>query len=307
MLVALILFRFLDKAAIKDGNMDASSGPHPCTVTEVEETKLVLGMLLIWFVTLVPSTIWAQVNTLFVKQGTTMNRFVGHSLQIPAASLGSFITLSMLIAVPFYDRYFVPVMRRRTGNSRGITLLQRLGVGFILQIVAIMVGYIIEMKRMHVIKEHGITEAKDTVPMTIFWLLPQYVILGLADVFSAIGLLEFFYDQSPEGMQSLGTTFFTSGLGVGNFLNSFLVTVVDDITGRGGRKSWIGNNLNDSHLDYYYGFLVVICAINMSVYIWFSNKYNYKKETTEIEEEGKVLSIQMESKHVDSSSLALQV
>lgn len=301
------VFRFLDKAAIKDGNMDASSGPHPCTVTEVEETKLVLGMLLIWFVTLIPSTIWAQVNTLFVKQGTTMNRFVRHSLQIPAASLGSFITLSMLIAVPLYDRYFVPVMRRRTGNARGITLLQRLGVGFVLQIVAIVVGYIVEMKRMHVIKENGITGAKDTVPMTIFWLLPQYVTLGLADVFSAIGLLEFFYDQSPEGMQSLGTTFFTSGLGVGNFLNSFLVTVVDDITGRGGRKSWIGNNLNDSHLDYYYGFLVVMCAINMSVYLWVANKYNYKKETAEIEEEGKVLSIQMENKPVDSSSLALQV
>ncbi|KAF9599476.1 hypothetical protein IFM89_038570 [Coptis chinensis] len=299
-------FRFLDRAAIADAKIEGTSRLHPCTVTQVEETKLVLGMVLIWLVTLIPSTIWAQVNTLFVKQGTTLDRFVGHNFQIPAASLGSFITLSMLISVPIYDRYFVPLMRRKTGNSRGITLLQRLGIGFALQIVAIVFAYAVEMKRMHCIKEHGIVGAKDTVPMSIFWLLPQYITLGIGDVFNAIGLLEFFYDQSPEDMQSLGTTFFTSGIGVGNFLNSFLVTLVDKITGRGGRKSWIGNNLNNSHLDFYYGFLIFISVINLCVYLWVSGKYSYKKETIEIDGR-KGSCIQMDGKAVDTTPLGLQV
>ncbi|KAJ0978417.1 hypothetical protein J5N97_013891 [Dioscorea zingiberensis] len=349
-------FRFLDKAAVREG----SSKRKACTVTQVEETKLVLGMALIWLATLIPSTIWAQVNTLFVKQGTTLDRTIdhGHSFQIPAASLGSFVTISMLLSVPLYDRYFVPFMQRRTSNPRGITLLQRLGIGFAFHIAVTGVAYVVELKRMHAIKIHnvrgpsdvvpmsifwllpqyillgvgdvfnaiglleffydqspedmqslgttfvtismllsvplydryfvpfmqrrtsnprGITllqrlgigfafhiavtgvayvvELKrmhaikihnvrgpnDVVPMSIFWLLPQYILLGVGDVFNAIGLLEFFYDQSPEDMQSLGTTFFTSGIGVGNFLNSFLVTVVDNLTRRGGRKSWIGN------------------------------------------------------------------
>ncbi|KAL5709844.1 hypothetical protein ACHQM5_020481 [Ranunculus cassubicifolius] len=299
-------FRFLDKAAIKDANVEGSSTLQPCTVTQVEETKLVLGMVLIWLVTLIPSTIWAQVNTLFIKQGTTLERYVGNSFQIPAASLGSFVTLSMLIAVPMYDRYFVPLMCRRTGNPRGITLLQRLGIGFALQIVAIVFAYVFETRRMHVIKEHHCVGAKDTVPMSIFWLMPQYVTLGIADVFNAIGLLEFFYDQSPEDMQSLGTTFFTSGIGMGNFLNSFLVTMVDKITGGGGRKSWIGNNLNDSHLDFYYGFLLIISAINLGIFVWVSCKYNYKKETIDIEEE-KGSCMQMDGKAVDSTPLGSQV
>ncbi|KAJ8500407.1 hypothetical protein OPV22_010959 [Ensete ventricosum] len=294
-------FRFLDRAAIKESD-------KPCTVTQVQETKLVLGMTVIWFATIVPSTIWAQVNTLFVKQGTTMDRRLGHGFLIPAASLGSFITVSMLLTVPLYDRYFVPFMRRRTGNPRGITLLQRLGIGFGFHVVLTLVAYAVELRRTHVIRQSGVAGPGDVVPMTIFWLLPQYVLLGIGDVFNAIGLLEFFYDQSPEDLQSLGTTFFTSGIGVGNFLNSLLVTVVDRVTRAGGGKSWIGNNINDSHLDYYYGLLMSISAINLAIFVWVSSKYKYKEEALEVAE-GKVVCLQMEGKVMDAppASLGVQV
>ncbi|XP_022941678.1 protein NRT1/ PTR FAMILY 5.1-like [Cucurbita moschata] len=291
------IFRFLDRAAIKD---DTNSSSRKCTVTQVEGTKQVLGMIIIWLATLVPSTIWAQINTLFVKQGTTLNRTLSHGFQIPAASLGSFVTLSMLISVPIYDHYFVPFMRRKTGNTRGITLLQRLGIGFVIQIIAIAIAYAVEVRRMHVIQTNHIVHPKQVVPMSILWLLPQYILLGIADVFNAIGLLEFFYDQSPEHMQSLGTTFFTSGIGVGNFLNSFLVTVVDKITGENGGKSWIGNNLNESHLDYYYGFLLVISTVNLGVFVWVSSRYIYKKEAIEVKDG-------IETKGLDTSPLGLQV
>ncbi|KAJ6297064.1 hypothetical protein OIU77_006226 [Salix suchowensis] len=298
------VLRCLDKAAIKDGNSNADSSSPSCTVTQVEGVKLVFGMVLIWLVTLIPSTIWAQINTLFVKQGTTLDRNLGPSFQIPAASLGSFVTFSMLLSVPMYDRFFVPLMRKKTGNPRGITLLQRLGIGFVIQVTAIAIAYAVEVRRMHVIRVHHVFGPKEIVPMSIFWLLPQYVLLGIADVFNAIGLLEFFYDQSPEDMQSLGTTFFTSGIGVGNFLNSFLVTMVDKITGTGGGKSWIGNNLNDSHLDYYYGFLLVISTLNLGVFIWASSRYIYKKETIQALDEdcGRI-----DAKPLDTSPLGLQV
>ncbi|XP_034888532.1 protein NRT1/ PTR FAMILY 5.1 isoform X3 [Populus alba] len=303
------VLRCLDKAAIKDGSNNAdtsnpSSSSSSCTVTQVEGVKLVFGMMLIWLVTLIPSTIWAQINTLFVKQGTTLDRNLGPNFQIPAASLGSFVTFSMLLSVPMYDRFFVPFMRKKTGNPRGITLLQRLGIGFAIQVIAIAIAYAVEVRRMHVIRTHHVAGPKEIVPMSIFWLLPQYVLLGIADVFNAIGLLEFFYDQSPEDMQSLGTTFFTSGIGVGNFLNSFLVTMVDKITVTGGGKSWIGNNLNDSHLDYYYGFLLAISALNLGVYLWASSRYIYKKETLQALNED---CIRIDGKTMDTSPLGLQV
>lgn len=292
------VFRFLDKAAIK------TSSRVPCTVTKVEVAKRVLGLIFIWLVTLIPSTLWAQVNTLFVKQGTTLDRKIGSNFQIPAASLGSFVTLSMLLSVPMYDQSFVPFMRKKTGNPRGITLLQRLGVGFAIQIVAIAIASAVEVKRMRVIKEFHITSPTQVVPMSIFWLLPQYSLLGIGDVFNAIGLLEFFYDQSPEEMQSLGTTFFTSGIGLGNFLNSFLVTMIDKITSKGGGKSWIGNNLNDSRLDYYYGFLVVISIVNMGLFVWAASKYVYKSDDDTKEFSGGGC-VQMEAKALDTSPLSI--
>ncbi|KAJ6422383.1 hypothetical protein OIU84_027358 [Salix udensis] len=158
------VLRCLDKAAIKDGNSNADSSNPSCTVTQVEGVKLVFGMVLIWLVTLIPSTIWAQINTLFVKQGTTLDRNLGPSFQIPAASLGSFVTFSMLLSVPMYDRFFVPLMRKKTGNPRGITLLQRLGIGFVIQVTAIAIAYAVEVRRMHVIRVHHVFGAQGDRP-----------------------------------------------------------------------------------------------------------------------------------------------
>ncbi|XP_021732593.1 protein NRT1/ PTR FAMILY 5.1-like [Chenopodium quinoa] len=288
------ILRFWDKATIKEG-----SSRLPCTEAQVEKTKQVCGMIMIWLVLLIPSTIWAQINTLFVKQGTTLDRHIGSTFQVPAASLTSFVTLSMLLTVPIYDRYFVPLMRAKTGNPRGITILQRLGIGCIIQIVAIAFAYVVEMQRMHVIKEEHVLGKNDMVPMSIFWLLPQYVLIGVADVFNSIGLLEFFYDQSPDDMQSLGTTFFTSAIGVGNFLNSFLITMVDKLTGKNGGKRWIGNNLNDCHLDYYYLFLFGLAIVNMGAFLWASSVYVYKREPKIVQEDGNFA--HMEGKIVDAS------
>ncbi|CAO2825771.1 unnamed protein product [Amaranthus hypochondriacus] len=233
------IFRFFDKATIKEG-----SSRVPCTQAQVEKTKQVCGMIMIWLVLLIPSTIWAQINTLFVKQGTTLDRHIGSHFLVPAASLGSFVTLSMLLTVPIYDRYFVPLMRAKTGNPRGITLLQRLGIGCIIQIAAIAIAYTVEM-------------------------------------------------------QSLGTTFFTSAIGVGNFLNSMLVTMVDKMTGKNGEKSWIGNNLNDCHLDYYYLFLFGLMILNMGAFMWASSVYVYKKESKMVQENGNYVPI--EGKIIDAS------
>lgn len=277
--------RFLDKAAtpVQHGGTEelgrTGHGPRLCTVTQVEETKLMMGMLPVWLATLIPSTVLAQVNTMFVKQGATMDRHVGsHGFQIPAATLGAFITLCMLISVPIYDRYFVPFIRRHTGNPRGITLLQRMGIGYFIQILVMVIASATEVKRLRVISEHNLTSTMEPVPISIFWLLPQYVLLGIADVFTTIAMLEFFYDQSPGDMQSLGTALFPSSLGIGNFISSFLLTTVANITGRRGHKSWILNNLNDSHLDYYYAFIAILCFLNMIFFLVIAKFYVYKKE-----------------------------
>lgn len=276
---SLYIFRFLDKAAIKEGNRDLSdSNDSPCTVTQAEGSKLVLGMFQIWLLMIIPSNFWALESTIFVKQGTTMDRRLGPKFQIPAASLWSFVVVAIFISLPIYDHYFIPFMRQRTKNHRGITLLQKLSIGIAIQLIAIAVACAVEVQRMHIIRKQHIVGPKEIVPMSIFWLLPQHIIIGVSDAFLMTGLLEFFYDQSPEEIQGIGTTFFTSTVAVGSFFSSFLVTMVDKVTWKVFGKSWIGNNLNDCHLDYYYGFLLVMAIFNLMAFLRTSSRYVYKQE-----------------------------
>ncbi|XP_010529172.1 PREDICTED: protein NRT1/ PTR FAMILY 5.2-like [Tarenaya hassleriana] len=270
--------RFLDKASVKTEQTHQWS---LCTVTEVEETKQMLRMLPILFVTFVPSVMLAQVNTLFVKQGTTLDRSLTPRFSIPPASLGAFVTFSMLVSIVLYDRFFVKIMRKLTGNPRGITLLQRMGIGLVLHIVIMTVACLTERHRLKVAAEHGlVNQAKSTLPLTIFVLLPQFVLMGMADAFLEVAKLEFFYDQAPESMKSLGTSYSTTTLAVGNFLSSFLLSTVSKITERRGR-GWILNNLNASRLDYYYTFFVVLNLVNFVLFLAVVRFYRYRAEASD--------------------------
>uniref|UniRef100_A0A0D6QY37 Major facilitator superfamily (MFS) profile domain-containing protein n=1 Tax=Araucaria cunninghamii TaxID=56994 RepID=A0A0D6QY37_ARACU len=270
--------RFLDKAASKN---DANSSSRVCTVTQVEEAKLMIGILPVWLACILPSTMEEQAGTLFVKQAQTLDRHMGSSFQIPPGSTTAFFTLSMLITTLVYDRFLVPLLRRFTGNPKGITALQRMGTGMALQVLAAVIAMITEIKRLEVVRDLGLEDKKKAiVPRTIFTLMPQYILLGIADALLNIGKIDFFYDQAPESMQSLGTSLYTSTQGVGAFMNSVLITIVSEITGRGGHRGWILNNLNASHLDYYYAFLGVLLFVNLLFFFVVSYLYEYKREVT---------------------------
>lgn len=269
--------RFMDKAAVQN-----TSGSSPCTVTDVEETKLMLRIFPIWLAVIFPSTLLTQSATLFVKQGMTLHRNIGPNFEIPAASIGFFLQLSMLLSLVFYDRILVPVCRRFTGNPRGITILQRMGIGMIIYTIDMGVAAITEMKRLDVIKSHGLADdANAIVPRSIFILLPQFGLMGIAETFLEVAKLEFFYDQAPESMQSLGTSLYAASLGVGAFLNSVILTVVNNVTGRKGHQSWILDNVNASRFHYYYAFLAIVNSLNFIYFLVVSWFYTYKREISQ--------------------------
>ncbi|GLT99313.1 hypothetical protein SLE2022_167570 [Rubroshorea leprosula] len=269
--------RFLNKASVKTGSTDPWM---LCWVTQVEETKQMLRMIPIMVATFIPSTMIAQIGTLFVKQGTTLDRAIG-SFEIPPASLAGFVTLSMLTCVVLYDRFFVAIMQRLTKNPRGITLLQRMGIGMVFHIIIMLVASFTERYRLKVAREHGLVENGDQIPLSIFILLPQFVLMGMADAFLEVAKIEFFYDQAPEGMKSLGTSYSTTSLGIGNFISSFLLSTVSDITSRHGHQGWILNNLNASHLDYYYAFLAILNFLNFFFFLVVIKFYVYKTEVSD--------------------------
>ncbi|KAL4600665.1 hypothetical protein ACB092_11G214600 [Castanea dentata] len=272
--------RCLDKAMIID-NLDAMRTIRDpwrlCSLHQVEEVKLVLRLFPIWLSCLMFAIVISQMNTFFVKQGSTLQRSITPHFIIPPASLQALVGLTILLNMPIYDRVFVPIARKFTGHPSGITVLQRIGIGLFLSIFIMIVSALVEAKRINVVKEYNLLDQpKSIVPMKVWWLLPQYIITGLVEIFTYVGLQELFYAQMPEAMRSLGAAVYLSVTGIGNFISSAIISMVQAISSRYGEE-WLGENINRAHLDYFYWVLAGLSALNLCIYVWIATRFVYKK------------------------------
>lgn len=274
--------RFLDKAAIiedKESLQSVEKKQSPwrlATVTKVEEMKLVLNMIPIWFTTLTFGLCVAQATTFFIKQSDTMNLEIIKDVSIPSASIYSISAVGMIISVTIYEKILVPLLRRATGTERGIKILQRIGFGMIFSVLSMSTAALVERKRLRVAEEELTGGKTGPVSMSVLWLAPQYLILGFGDGFTLVGLQEYFYGQVPDSMRSLGIAFYLSVIGVGNFYSSLLITVVDHATEKSNGTSWFRKDLNKSRLDNFYWLLAAMSGLNLCVFVFLAKRYSYK-------------------------------
>ena len=156
-------------------------------MTQVEELKVIIGMLPIWTTGIVFFAVLAQFSSTFLEQGRSMNKSVG-AFAIPPASLASFDAVSVLIWVPVYDRVLVPAARRLTGSARGISELQRYGAGLLVSVLVMATAALVETRRL------ALALAVPLVAGGLFCLklfvsgAPELVVPGLL-VFYGIALL----------------------------------------------------------------------------------------------------------------------
>ncbi|XP_058223662.1 protein NRT1/ PTR FAMILY 6.3-like [Rhododendron vialii] len=270
-------FRFLDKAAIKDpSRTNMVTKWSISTLTHVEEVKLVLRMLPIWATTVMFWTIYVQMSTFSVSQAATMNRHIGKSFKIPAASLNVFSVGSNLLTAPFYDWIVVPITRKLLKNPQGLTPLQRIGTGLLLSIFAIVAAALTEIKRLHVARSHGLTSDPTVVPLSVFWLIPQFFLVGSGQSFIYIGHLDFSQRECPKGMKAMSTGLFLSTISSGFFASSILVIIVDKVTG--DRKPWLSGNINKGKLYNFYWLLAVLSGLNFFLFLVCAKWYVYKEK-----------------------------
>ncbi|KFK44350.1 hypothetical protein AALP_AA1G246200 [Arabis alpina] len=264
---------FLAKALIS-----GEGGAEPCNGRDVEDAMALVRLIPIWITSVVSTIPYAQYATFFTKQGVTVDRQILPGLVIPPASFQALIGVSIFISVPTYERVFLPLARLITKKPSGITMLQRIGAGMVLSSFNMVVAALVEMKRLETAKEYGLVDRPDaTVPMSIWWFVPQYLLLGMIDVFSLVGTQEFFYDQVPTELRSIGLALSLSAMGLSSFLSGFLITVINWATGRNGGDSWFNTNLNRAHVDYFYWLLAAFTAVGFLAFLFFSRLYVYRR------------------------------
>ncbi|KAL7136286.1 hypothetical protein ABFS83_10G019300 [Erythranthe nasuta] len=232
--------RCLDKAAIvtptNSREEQEKNKWRLCRVTEVEETKKVVRMVPLWTTFILCGVVKAVGYTYFIEQLNHMNPKVGR-LKVPLVVIIWLYEQAKLKFAELSSVVFITCL----GLKKPAAPTFGIAASMILAILCCITAAKVESRRLGVVQMHGLVDKHDErVPMTMFWLLPQFLLLGAFEgVFNSSagfffvdlssvqrflslspGSIQRFVDQSQVSMQRyLG--FFLSGVWGAVFSGAF--------------------------------------------------------------------------------------
>ncbi|KAK9054973.1 hypothetical protein SSX86_026052 [Deinandra increscens subsp. villosa] len=268
--------RCFDKAAIKVPEGQESKKWKVCNVREVEDTKIGIRMLPMWLTFIVVGIVLSIGNTYYLEQANHMDRKLGKiKVSIPIFLL--FFTATSAIFAQFYSS--LTNLTKRYAPPIGIA------TAMLLSVLCCITSAKVETRRLHRIRDHGLVDKPDEkIPMSIFALLPQFMLLAAVDGIANNSIAGFFRHQTPEAMRKyLG--FCTKGvLGLGSMSSVLSVYVVGRLSERNGKPNWFQYTLSRSRLDRYYWVLAGLSAVNLVIYVVVAYFYKYKESQAEDDE-----------------------
>ncbi|KAK4719915.1 hypothetical protein R3W88_018253 [Solanum pinnatisectum] len=214
-----------------------------CSVQEVEDFKTLIKILLLWSTSFFLGTTIGVLLGLSILQALAMNRHIEPNFQIPAGSVLVFVLLSTALFLAPFDKFLLPTWKNLTGKS--LTPLQRIGIGHVLNFLSMGVSALVESKRLNVAKSN---KGSNIVPMSVLWLVPQLVIVGINMAIAMISVL-------------VGISF-------------YLATALIDVVGR--TSTWLPGNINNGRVDNVYWILVIGGVVNFGYYVTCSWYYKYQ-------------------------------
>lgn len=110
--------------------------------------------------------------------------------------------------------------------------------------------------------------------ITVFLLLPQFVLSGMVEALAAVAIMEFLTTQKPESMRTVAGAIFFLSLSIASYIGSFLVNMIHIITGKNENSPWLGgHDLNKNRLENYYSIIAAVSAINFVFFTFFGSQY----------------------------------
>ncbi|KAK0572229.1 hypothetical protein LWI29_028206 [Acer saccharum] len=279
--LTIYLFRFLNKACIirnpeqdltPDGK--ASDPWSLCTIDQVEELKALIKVIPIWSTGIIFSLTVSQ-GSLGSIQARTMNRHITRNFEISAGSLSMFMMITLVLWIALYDRIIIPLASKIRGKPTYLSMKLRMGIGLLFSVASMAPWAIVESKRRKLaIKEGFSDEPQAVVDMSVMCLLPHFVLTGLAEAFYTVAENEFLYTEFPKSMSSIISSLSGVGVSVANLAASIILNGVDYFTkSKGSKESWVADNINKGHYDYYFWLISGLCVVNFLYYLACTKAY----------------------------------
>jgi len=248
--------------------------------------------------------VYNQMYTSFISQGCQMNNVIGGTSFAPS-SIGGYNGIVIVIMIPIAEYVIYPLSRKCLRGKLTLTPLRRIGVGFVLAAISMLTAGLVEIWRRSspLVKVEctdelvdmgfcDVSQIGDPVndlsscysytgdnasppapkrDLNIFIQIISYGFNGMAEIFLAITMWEFFYAQVPTAYRTVcqAINFVTIALGtmVGAVINSIC-------------RGWLPNNLDEGHQEYMYWINMGFSLISLIIFIFMTRHVQYKPGTS---------------------------
>lgn len=240
-----------------------------CSVDQVEDLKAVLRILPLWSTSILLSTSIGVLLSLTVLQALSLDRHLGPRFSLPAGSLVVSSLSATAVCIVLLDRCFYPAWLKLLG--RPLTPLQRVGIGHVINAAAMATAALVERRCVAVAQSLDLVHRPGAIlPITVLWLLPPLLVVGMGDAFHFPGQVALYYREFPESLRSSATGMMGLVIAVGFYLSTAVVDLVRRAT------DWLPDNINAARLDRFYWTLAAIGVINLGYFILCARRYKYR-------------------------------
>ncbi|XP_041348632.1 solute carrier family 15 member 4-like [Gigantopelta aegis] len=304
------------------------SGPHNTRVTFLDNAKHMYGgafhdtlvedvkklkKILCVFAVLIPYWIvYFQMQTTFLVQGLHMKLLFMNETsdknheekpQIVPAWFSLFDVIVLILLLPLFDRVIYPRMAKA---GYPFSMTKRIGLGMVFAIAAMLAAGVVEHFRLKAFWPHsgnkqctnasinqhiGISDY-EAADLSILWQIPQYILIGISEVFTSVAGLQFACSVSPNSMKGIIMGLFYFFSGIGSFLGTAIIMTFNNI-GVWFHSFDAGNincriscknatstytQKNDCHLDYYFYFLGGVEFVGLLLFIVVAKLFCLEKD-----------------------------
>lgn len=211
----------------------------------VQDTRILLNILVLYLPLPIFWSLFDQVGSRWTFQADRMNGDIGFYTIKPdqISMINPFLVMGL---IPFFEICVYPLLSR-IGIGRP---LQKMVLGGILTAISFVISAMVEFK----------IEASPPNSISMLWLIPQYVIITIAEVMFNVTGYAFSYEQAPERMKSVVQALWLLTMSFGNLLLLVIVKL----------------SFFESHAHEFLLF-VGIMSIDLLVFIYLAHNFKSRK------------------------------